>query len=392
MLLIGLGIQTWVSAERWKNQKEQTRVAAESLQNNLGPSIPVNIKELRKLPKELALADLTMRFESTTNPRHKLALSYALADYGRAETEYVVSRIDDIADTDTGNFIDALKFDRDNATAELTNEATRCTDKTLWRRKAKLAIASLALGNSEIANDMCTYEDRPDPEQRTLFIDEFPRWELDIGELASTVRATESSALRSGICLGVGSIPSERVSEANQELWKTLASEWFVEKGDTSTHSAASWLLRQWKFDLPYIPKQNEIMSQRDWFVNSVGSTMLRIRPVPSDVNLANPIEKDRQQLKGLANGALEMENPKTLDEYWVADCEVTRGQFKQFIADEKFPATEKPINWPGIDVEIRPTAAHPAQRVSWYDAVMYCNWLSLKEGRSPCYRRSGTK
>ncbi len=273
LLLIGAGIQSWASAERWKNQKEQTRVAAESLQNNLGPSIPVNIKELRKLPKELALGELTMRFESATNPRHKLALAFALANYGRVETEYLVSRIDDIAETDTGNFLAALKFDRNKATATLKNEAAKCSDKALWRRKAKLATASLAFSSTEIAHDVCTYENRPDPEQRTFFIDEFPRWELGLGELASTVRVTDSSAL----------------------------------------HSAASWLLRQWKFNLPEISKQNEIMLQRDWFVNSVGSTMLRIPRVPPDVYLPDPIEKYRQQLKHLENAAaLEMEKRKT--------------------------------------------------------------------------------
>jgi len=29
---------------------------------------------------------------------------------------------------------------------------------------------------------------------------------------------------------------------------------------------------------------------------------------------------------------------------------------------------------------------------VSWYDAVLYCNWLSIQEGRSVCYERTGTK
>ncbi len=366
LLLMGLGIQAWTSAEDWKNKKEQTRVAAESLQNNLGPSIPVNIRELRKLPEELALAELTMRFDSATNPRQKLAIAFALADYRRVEAEYLVSRIDDAAETDTGNFVAALKFDLVKATAALKTESEKCTEKTLWRRKARLAIASLALSSTEIANDVCTYENRPDPEQRTLFIDEFPRWELDLGELASTVRGTESSALRSGVCLAVGSVPSDRVSEANQELWKTLATQWFIEKGDTSTHSAAGWLLRQWKFSILEISKQNEIVPQRDWFVNSVGSTMLRIRP--------------------------ELKKGKTLDEYWVADCEVTRGQFEQFMSDQKFPATEKPNDWQGDDAGLSPTAAHPVNRVSWYHAVMYCNWLSLKEGRSPCYRRRGAK
>ena len=27
---------------------------------------------------------------------------------------------------------------------------------------------------------------------------------------------------------------------------------------------------------------------------------------------------------------------------------------------------------------------------VSWYDAVMFCNWLSRQEGRDPCYRKEG--
>jgi formylglycine-generating enzyme required for sulfatase activity len=31
----------------------------------------------------------------------------------------------------------------------------------------------------------------------------------------------------------------------------------------------------------------------------------------------------------------------------------------------------------------------HPAEAVSWYGAVAFCNWLSEKEGRSPAYNLS---
>ncbi len=34
------------------------------------------------------------------------------------------------------------------------------------------------------------------------------------------------------------------------------------------------------------------------------------------------------------------------------------------------------------------PTAAHPVQRVSWFDAVLFCNWLSRREKRAVCYTR----
>jgi formylglycine-generating enzyme required for sulfatase activity len=31
-------------------------------------------------------------------------------------------------------------------------------------------------------------------------------------------------------------------------------------------------------------------------------------------------------------------------------------------------------------------------QQVSWFDAVLFCNWLSEKEGGQPCYKRTGEK
>lgn len=67
-------------------------------------------------------------------------------------------------------------------------------------------------------------------------------------------------------------------------------------------------------------------------------------------------------------------------------------GQFELFMSDATYPDKEKPEKWKGVDKFISPTAEHPAQMVSWYDAVMYCNWLSLHEGRKPCYERTGTK
>ena len=67
--------------------------------------------------------------------------------------------------------------------------------------------------------------------------------------------------------------------------------------------------------------------------------------------------------------------------EFWISDCEVSRGQFELFANDETYPEKEKPAKWKGTDKEISPTAEHPAQNVNWVDAALYCNWLSHKEG-----------
>ena len=34
----------------------------------------------------------------------------------------------------------------------------------------------------------------------------------------------------------------------------------------------------------------------------------------------------------------------------------------------------------------------HPQGAVSWYDAVLFCNWLSRNEGLAACYERTGKK
>ena len=76
---------------------------------------------------------------------------------------------------------------------------------------------------------------------------------------------------------------------------------------------------------------------------------------------------------------------------YWLASREVTRGEYEAFLDDSSYDG-EKPKD----AKEARPndlvstTLDHPAQNVSWYDAVMYCNWLSRKDGRTPAYRYSG--
>src|SRR5271166_244449 len=77
---------------------------------------------------------------------------------------------------------------------------------------------------------------------------------------------------------------------------------------------------------------------------------------------------------------------------FFLSDREISVGQFQQFISDANYPTGAKPEKWPGADARFSPTPEHPVQQVIWYDAVLFCNWLSRKEGRTACYERTGKK
>ena len=78
---------------------------------------------------------------------------------------------------------------------------------------------------------------------------------------------------------------------------------------------------------------------------------------------------------------------------YWIANCEVTRGEFEVFMNDNQYEG-EKPKDRMESELykyeETSPTLNHPVQNVSWLDAVMYCNWLSRRQGLTQAYRYVG--
>jgi formylglycine-generating enzyme required for sulfatase activity len=105
-------------------------------------------------------------------------------------------------------------------------------------------------------------------------------------------------------------------------------------------------------------------------------------------------ISADSSTRKDQVKGAKEQTGIITRA-FYLGDREVSIEQFQRCVDDAEYPAPEKPQNWQGVYQvarETRKTGAHPVQQVSWYDAVLYCNWLSRKHGLTLCYERTGEK
>lgn len=377
LLMIGFGLWNVVSSDRQRSLHQQVVTAVDAVKSNRSVAVPLTLKELQKLPRDLVVAELKARYV-TAEPQHKLGLAYARAAYDDVDADYLCSQIGHSAAEEVDNFVPAFRQARGPSLDAIHAFAKKAEAEQDWRLKSRLATVAVHLEDDRIAADMCRIDERPDPIQRTLFIDEVSLWHGNVATLAVSCRTVADGALRSGLCLALGSIPSDRSSDAEKEAWKSVFAEWYETAFDSGTHSAVGWALRQWGIEAPALSVTSQPSEGHQWFVNSLGMTLLQIEPgafVRKDPEPQNPAEAKDQTVQ-------------LTRAFFLCDREISVGQFQKFVDDAGNPPEEKPVQWGGTDKNISRTPDHPVQQVTWYDAVLFCNWLSRKEGRTVCYER----
>jgi formylglycine-generating enzyme required for sulfatase activity/tRNA A-37 threonylcarbamoyl transferase component Bud32 len=312
-----------------------------------------------------------------TSRTHRLHVAYALLAFGAADEdliEFVVSRVAEAGADESANIAAALEGSPARAIAVLESAGLEADEDKNWRHKARLAMLALHLKSPALAQEMCQL--RSDPVQRTWFIEECSTWHGDLSKLCQCVADSDDVPFRSAVTLAAGSAPQAHVDDDARGVWEPLLSAWYRTEPDTLTHSAAGWTLRQWGLKLPEIPAAAEPTGDRNWHVNSLGMTMLKI-PAGSFVRDVSVVGYRGQQVKLTRS-------------FLLADREVTLEQYQHFLDDAAYPDSEKP--WSRAGAQYSPTEQHPVQAVTWYDAVLFCNWLSRKEALTPCYERTGEK
>jgi serine/threonine protein kinase/formylglycine-generating enzyme required for sulfatase activity len=377
LLLIGFVIGNGIAAERQRSLGRQVATALDAVQNNRGLAVPFTLRDIERLPRGLVVAALRTRY-ADAEPQHKLALAYAMARCGQVDVPFLVSQVQRSAPEEVDNLAAAFGRARQASSGAIHDLAKKAAAEQNWRLEARLAVVALHLEDDAIATDMCRIEGRPDPIQRTIFIDEFATWHGDVTKMATYYQARSDAALRSGLCLGLGGIPSGQLTDAERNAWKPVLTLWYETASDGVTHSAAGWALRRWGIEAPALSATSQPSEGRQWLVNSLGVTLLKINPGVFVRKDQTPEAKDQTVQLTRA--------------FFLSDPEISVGQFQQSISDANCPNREKPEEWPGADSRISPTQDHPVQEVNWYDAVLFCNWLSRKEGRAACYERTGKK
>ena len=86
-----------------------------------------------------------------------------------------------------------------------------------------------------------------------------------------------------------------------------------------------------------------------------------------------------------------KVETEVTLSSFWISPYEVTQGEFESLMTGNQNGIEPNPSSFTSNPAAGEVQERRPVERVSWYDAIVYCNLLSMKEGLTPCYTIKGS-
>lgn len=301
----------------------------------------------------------------------RMHAAYLLAESDQAVVRFLIEQVAESPASECRNLITALAHHPATAAALAASKSSTATDPAT---QARYAIVALHLGDPHPAARLLALSG--DPLRRTTFIHAYRDWHGNTTEATTLLTASQDDAFRSGVAVALGTLEPEEIGNAAKAL-----SQLYREALDGGTHAAAGWALRQSGEQLPDLPPSSRPTGNRRWFVNGQGMTMIELAPGTFVMGTPGAAHFDDE------SPVHEVALTRALN---MSDREVTVEQFLRFVRDSDYPAAEKPPQWEEEARAANSALDGPVQMASWFDAVLYCNWLSAREGRRACYQRIG--
>ena len=241
--------------------------------------------------------------------------------------------------------------------------------RTLWRRKSRAAAALLRMGHvPEPLHHLAT---ETDPDQRSYLIAAMGQAGCDPNALTDRL-SHDDLATRWFALLLLGEQDVGRLPPTFRNRVRDRVAKLYREDPDAGIHSAAEWCLRRWGATQLLSEEFDRLttgnpLAEHQWYHNANGDTL-------TVIDLADPSQT-------FLMGAPYKEKPERYYErlhtvrigrrFAIATKEVTCSQFSRFL--EANPQLAHPRS--------STRALAPQNRVTWYLAARYCNWLSAAEG-----------
>ena len=267
----------------------------------------------------------------------------------------------------------------------------------LARRHAEVAAQLLKLGEAETVWPLL--RQTADSSLRTYLIHDFARMNVDPGVLVARLRAEKNLSVRRALILGLGEYNEEQLPANQRRPLVVMLLRWYREDPDPGIHSAIGWLLRYGKQGdaprklnwgqaraLSSIEKSlaGRHAAIRGWYVTKEGQTMVTLRG-PVELRMGSP-SYELGRVPASDSPEEPLHRARIPRSFTISDSEVTIGQFQRFLDDNpevkaRFVYPNNPNRMAEVLQTFSPDASGPQIAVTWYEAAMYCNWLSKQEG-----------
>lgn len=199
------------------------------------------------------------------------------------------------------------------------------------------------------------------PDVRVLLIHRLAPSGVTPEILAQKLTQQTSPAVRRSVLLALGEYEPFQTTSRFRESVAEHVTKIHADDPDSGVHSAADWLLREWRIVRDIHKQPREIEDGKNWFVDRFGQTMLVVRgPVTFNLGFS---QGDPAYVK--VEPQQEIQIPYS---FAVATTEITRQQFERFSESNH-------------DVTAGPESDCPMNSLTFNELVAYCRWLSLKDG-----------
>ncbi len=317
-----------------------------------------------------------------------------LADYAADQPQVLADALLDADDKQFAVLFAKLKDRRDRALTEVRTRMDRPLPRDSdeearerhARRQTNAAVALLKLGQPSGVWPLLRHS--PDPRTRSYLVHLFSPLHAEAKVLLQRLEEETDVTIRRALLLSLGEFDDQALPEAERGPLMEKVRTLYRTAADPGLHAAAEYLLRQWQDDR-WLHSQNEAWAKQrhrltqlehdaagaapQWYVNGQGQTMVVV-PGPVEFLMGSPPTEE-----GREGDAIELRHRKRIGRsFAIAAKEVTVEQFHRFDPGHKH------------NPQYAAHADCPVNRVTWYQAAAYCNWLSQQEGIAPdqwCYR-----
>ncbi|MBM4094679.1 MAG: formylglycine-generating enzyme family protein [Planctomycetes bacterium] len=242
--------------------------------------------------------------------------------------------------------------------------------ESLVKREANRAAILLRLGSPDLCSQLL--KGSPDPRIRARLMCRLPEI-VPCSALEQQLERETDVSSRRAIVLALGGYPAQQMPAGDRERLATVLLDWYRNDPDPGIHGACEWLLERWNLrdrleEETKMLATGQLEGDRQWYVTGSGQSMILLGPVTKRFLTGSPPSEPGHELD---------QTPRLQfipRRFAIAAKETTVAEFQAFCGE-----------CPQIDGHytrnLAPQPTCPQISVSWYQAAVYCRWLSEKEG-----------